>query len=123
MDLDVGDRFAIQDLLAKYGVLMDRQDEAWVDLFTEDAELRVAGEAPVLKADLERFFLNSKRGLHLASPPVILSAGDGTARVTQTFLFRNALTELFRTGYYEDDLVRRDGSWRFQVRRVEFFDT
>jgi hypothetical protein len=54
----------------------------------------------------------------------LIRPGDSpeTAHSTQTFLFRNAQTELFRVGYYEDELVRRDGTWRFLVRRVEFLD-
>src|SRR6266550_4278265 len=116
MDLRVDDRFAIEDLLAKYAVLMDRQDEGWVDLFDDDASLEVAGNDPVPKPGLKQFFLDAKRGVHLASPPLI-SPGteEGTARSTQTFLFRNAQTEAFRTGYYDDELVRRDGTWRFKV--------
>ena len=58
MDLRVDDRFAIEDLLAKYAVLMDRQDEGWVDLFDDDASLEVAGKDPVPKPGLKQFFLN-----------------------------------------------------------------
>ena len=123
MELTTEDRLAIQDVLTKYLVLMDLQDEAWMDLFADDATLAVRGDPVRHKTDLHEFFHNAKRGLHLTSPPLILP-GDASdsARSTQTFLFRNALTELFRTGYYEDELVRRDGTWRFLVRRVEFLD-
>jgi hypothetical protein len=123
MQLTAEDRFAIQDVLTKYCVLMDLQDETWVDIFADDATLVVRGDPVRHKADLEQFFRDAKRGLHLTSPPLI-RPGDSpeTANSTQTFLFRNAQTELFRVGYYEDELVRRDGTWRFLVRRVEFLD-
>jgi hypothetical protein len=123
MELAVDDRFAIQDVLATYQVYMDRQDEAWVELFDDGASLEVAGREPVGSTGLKQFFRDAVRGVHLASPPII-RPGDakGSARSTQTFLFRNAETAAFRTGYYDDELVQRDGKWRFKVRRVEFFD-
>jgi SnoaL-like domain len=123
MELSVEDRFAIQDLLAKYAVFMDRQDEEWVELFDDGASLEIAGREPVDSTGFKQFFRDAVRGVHLASAPVI-RPGDakGSAFSTQTFLFRNAETEAFRAGYYEDDLVKRDGTWRFKLRRIEFFD-
>jgi hypothetical protein len=123
VDLSVDDTLAIQDLLAKYQVYMDCQDEAWVDLFDDGASLEVAGKDRLQKPDLKQFFYDAPRGVHLASAPVIRRGADeGSALSTQTFVFRNAQTEAFRTGYYDDELVKRDGAWRFKLRRVEFFD-
>jgi 3-phenylpropionate/cinnamic acid dioxygenase small subunit len=124
MDLTVDDRLAIQDLLAKYLVYMDRQEEEWVALFDESASFEVAGREPLSDpTERKQFFHEAPRGVHLASAPVIRpGAREGSALSTQTFLFRNAETEAFRTGWYDDELVRRDGTWRFKVRRVGFFD-
>jgi 3-phenylpropionate/cinnamic acid dioxygenase small subunit len=124
MELTADDTLAIQHLLAQYLVLMDRQDEGWVDLFEEDASFELEGREPVVdRTQRLEFFRTAIRGLHLGSAPVIRpGASTDSAAAVQTFLFRNAETEAFRTGYYDDDLVRRDGGWRFKVRRVLFFE-
>jgi hypothetical protein len=103
---------------------MDRRNEEWVALFDDGASLEVAGREPLVEhAGLKQFLHDAPQGVHLASAPVIRpAAAEGSALATQTFLFRNAETEAFRTGWYDDELVRRDGTWKFKVRRVEFFD-
>src|SRR3981081_3183537 len=101
--------------MAKYFVYMDRQEEEWVALFDDGASFEVAGREPLVDATaLKQFFHDAPRGVHLASAPLIRAgATDGSALATQTFLFRNAETEAFRTGWYDDELVKREGTWWF----------
>ena len=38
----------------------------------------------------------------------------------QTFMFRNGESGRMLAGWYEDVLVRVEGTWRFQRRRIHF---
>lgn len=125
VDLTLDDRFEITDLLARYLVYTDRRmTDEWIGLFAEGGCFDVAGKEPLSDpAALRAFFAGTPAGIHLASPPVIISAEGDTVRTTQTWLFRNSETEGFKTGYYEDELVRAaDGRWRIKNRRVEYFN-
>jgi 3-phenylpropionate/cinnamic acid dioxygenase small subunit len=125
MQLTGDDRLAIQDLLARYAVFLDTgQRDEWLGLFAEDATFIVPGRPAMVDRDARtNHFASSPRGVHLTSAPVIArGATEGSATVTQTFAFRNGQTEAFRTGWYADELVKRDGTWRFKVRKIEFFD-
>ncbi|MGA7417425.1 MAG: nuclear transport factor 2 family protein [Acidimicrobiales bacterium] len=110
----------IQVLLAKYGNRLDRSDHAgWVDLFTSDGRFEVYGRSFDGPDGLLRMAETAPPGLHLTSAPLIEIDGD-EADVEQSFLFVDQVTRESRIGWYDDQLVRTSGGWRFRVRRSTF---
>jgi hypothetical protein len=63
--------------------------------------------------------LAKPEGVHLASPPTVRVDGD-KATAEQSFVAIMADRKNMRIGWYEDDLVKQDGRWRFASRRVTF---
>jgi hypothetical protein len=115
---------AVHNLLARYGLLLDRLIvEEWLDLFTDDAVLDIDGNALDSREKRRGLTVSAPRGLHVANLPVIRGElhGDDLS-ATSTFLFWNTGQRTTRLGWYEDTLVRVDGSWRFAVRRISFLD-
>jgi 3-phenylpropionate/cinnamic acid dioxygenase small subunit len=123
MALSNSDRVEIAELLSRYGLLMDRQrTEEWMDLFVNDAALDIEGR-PLLSSADDRLDLahTAPHGTHLSAPPVISEGAlPETARTEQAFIFRNRAEGSFLGGWYEDDLVKADGRWRFQRRTIRF---
>jgi hypothetical protein len=121
--LSLEDRSAITDLLSQYGLLLDRQQvDEWMALFVDDAVFEMEGRSPLTTA-AERAELASTApsGTHLAAPPVIRQGGaTDTAESEQTFMFRDAETGRMLAGWYEDVLVRVEGTWRFRHRTIRF---
>ncbi len=121
--VEPGERAAreeITELLARYGAHLDRQDhEGWLALFTEDARFFVYGRSFDGHEGLRRMAEAAPAGLHLGGLPVITVAGD-RAEVQQSFLFVDQRTGGQRIGFYDDVVVRGDGTWRFESRRSTF---
>ena len=126
MGLSLEERNAITDLLSQYGLLLDRQQvEEWMALFLHDAVFEMEGRPPLTTA-AERAELGRRapHGTHLAAPPVIRPGGaPDTAESEQTFMFRDAETGRMLAGWYEDVLVKVEGTWRFQHRTIRFHST
>jgi ketosteroid isomerase-like protein len=114
------DQVEIIDLLARYCLALDRHDlDAWVSLFTDDAEYTAFGRTFVGHAGLRAMMEGAPRGLHLGGLPLV--AVDGTtASVIQNALFVDAATHESRLVMYTDELVRADHGWRFRSRRCQF---
>jgi hypothetical protein len=111
---------AISDLLARYCVLLDREDvDAVAELFVDDAQFHVFGHTYEGPEGVRRVLAGSPRGLHLAGPPVIDFA-DGRASVLQNLIYADATTHALRLVMYDDLLVETVGGWRFQERRIRF---
>ena len=106
----------IRDLLARYALALDTHDvAAGLAVFTEDAEFVAYGKTYSGHSGIGAMFDEAPRGLHLLGATSIDVVND-TATARSQVLFSNA-TEL-RPGHYEDELVRRDGTWL--IRRRQF---
>lgn len=120
MSTGAGDRSAITDLVAAYGVLLDREDyEGWVELFTQDASFEAFGRSFDGHDGLRKMATSAPGGLHLAGLPLIDLDGD-RATIRQSFVFVDAATHELRIGWYDDDVVRTAAGWRFRRRRTTF---
>jgi hypothetical protein len=121
--LSLEDRSAITDILSQYGLLLDRQQvDEWMALFEHDAVFEMEGQSPLTTA-AERAELGrtAPSGTHLAAPPVIRQGGAAeTAESEQTFMFRDAESGRMLAGWYEDVLVKVEGTWRFRHRTIRF---
>jgi hypothetical protein len=115
---------AVHNLLGSYGILLDRMIvEEWLDLFSEDAVLDIDGNALDSREKRRGLTASAPRGLHVANLPVIRGDLDGDElSATSTFLFWNTEQRTTRLGWYDDKLVRVQGSWRFGARRIAFLD-
>ena len=119
---DVRDVLAIQKTLADYGVCIDGGNfESLPALFAPDAELQAFGQVWQGPDEIVARLSGGMRGLHLASMPSIVIDGDHAA-ARQNFAFLSQDRQILRIGMYHDELVRRDGSWQFTKRRMEFVE-
>ncbi len=122
--LSIDDQMAIAQTLSKYGILLDTQRvEAWSDLFEPDGVVEIDGRAPIsTEIDRRALVTDSPRGAHISTPPVI-STGASSSEATseQTFLFFNIGSGKIRTGWYEDELVKRGTRWTIRRRVIHFF--
>jgi 3-phenylpropionate/cinnamic acid dioxygenase small subunit len=110
----------IVDLLARYCLALDRHDlDAWVSLFTDDAQYSAFGRTFDGHAGLRAMMEGAPRGLHLGGLPLIAVDGD-SASVIQNALFVDAVTHESRLAVYTDELVRAAHGWRFRSRRCQF---
>ena len=114
------DQIEIVDLLARYCLALDRHDlDAWVSLFTDDAQYLAFGRTFEGNAGLRAMMEGAPRGLHLGGLPLIAVDGD-TASAIQNALFVDAATHESRLVVYTDELVRAEHGWRFRSRRCQF---
>ena len=123
------DRLAINDLFVRYTTALDRGDvETLVDCFTPDASLdspavgRHSGH-PAIRAFAERFARFHEQGAQLRHVISNLAVELDGERARATCYLLNVLTrdgksELLAPGRYECELVKTDGTWRFQNRVV-----
>jgi SnoaL-like domain len=117
------DRIEITELLSRYALLLDQQRlDEWMDLFMADAVIDIDGQPSLTTIEGRRHLgQTAPRGTHLCAPPV-LREGDveGTALAEQTYVFRNIATGGLLSGWYEDALVKSNGTWRFVRLGVHF---
>lgn len=120
MTSDADAHTAINDLLARYCVLLDREDvDAVAELFAEDAQFHVFGHTYEGPAGVRHVLRGAPRGLHVAGPPVI-DVGPGRATVAQNLVYADATTHALRLVMYDDVLVETPAGWRFAERRIRF---
>jgi hypothetical protein len=115
------DRDAILQLMRDYAEHSDNDRyREWAELFVEpDGLLEAFGREIVGREKLERFIAKAARGKHGFDSPEIQIDGD-RARAQSRFRFVSNDPATHSRGIYRDELVRRDGSWRFAARRIEF---
>lgn len=127
MTIDLENRMAIHELIARYSHLIDgREYDAWVQCFTPDGALHsavgVAAGHEALRAfasDYEARRARMPNARHYITNLAIDLDGDrATARsyVQITSSEPRGVRVVF-TGQYDDRLVRVDGAWKFKERR------
>jgi SnoaL-like domain len=130
--VDVADRLAIQDLIARYAVVVDNRDYgALDDLFTDDARIDFTafggpvGTPAVIKTFLADNLAIFARTQHMMGLPSISIDGDhATARTScnnpMVVTDADGTTKVWLIGlWYDDSLVRTPAGWRFAARRQE----
>jgi hypothetical protein len=129
---DVADRLAIQDLIARYAVVVDSRDYDALDgLFTPDAVIDFtafggpAGNPVEIKAFLSDSLGLFSRTQHLMGLPVVTVDGDRASARTpcnnpMVLTEPDGATKVWLIGlWYDDELVRTESGWRFASRRQE----
>jgi len=129
MDLqEISDRLEIQDLLARYSNAIDTMQWDQLDaLFTDDADIdytsmggirgTLAEQKAFLEANLPTIF--AKGFQHLAATTLFDIDGDVARIRTICFnpmVFEDTKHVMFCGMWYQDTLVRVDGSWRIRTR-------
>lgn len=134
MELTSDDRFAIQDLYARYCHTVDLNDaEGWADTFTEDGK-RIYCENTGIPARNGRTFTGRAelvqlqsvprplRVRHWHSLPVLTDAGDHIRGVIYGMVVNigSQPPVIMAHFTYTDELVKlNDGSWRMRSRRSD----
>ena len=114
------DILAIQRLLARYGVLLDKLDLGpFAELWEPDADMLVGDRRWRGRDEIVANVAAATRGVHLAALPDLRLDGD-TATGEQNFVFVASATRDLVLGRYEDDYRRSEGAWRFASRRIVF---
>lgn len=117
------ERTAIRELIGAYALALDRGDaDACVQLFTDDAEFLVYGRSFAGHEGIATMFRDAPRGLHLTGVSRIDAGTDeaDTATARTQVLFVRAGDLHLRPALYDDQLVRRNGQWRFRQRKCQF---
>lgn len=124
------DADAIRDTIARYCHLCDDgRFDAFAELFTTDAELRVMGKVHAGRDAIRTFMAEAqppeRRGKHVTSNTVIEVDDDApVARAWTDYVFvapqRDGSFGIISVGRYHDELVADHGRWRFRVREIVF---
>jgi hypothetical protein len=126
--LSSADRWAIQELIARYNWAIDLSDgAAFADTFAPDGEF----DSPAVRlrgtAELRRFGSGEgrpprppeERGQHWLTN-IIVDGTSARAHLKAYLCYQRRDGADIKTstlGYYEDDLVKLDDRWRFACRR------
>lgn len=126
---EVADRLALQDLIARYAVVIDSRDFDALDaLFTPDATIDFStfngpvGDLAEIKAFLSASLPFFTRSQHMMGLPLIDLDGDTAhARTSCSNPMisekPDGRTSVWLIGlWYDDDLVRTAEGWRFSAR-------
>lgn len=132
------DRAAIEDLMARYLFAMDWNDfDTYADTFTEDGELdyargvtqgreNIRAEAKRFKEMVGTLYVDHEgkpaKLRHVVTHKVIRVDGDLAWHTGFWFEMANDGPEgslkMGTFGHYDDELVRLDGKWFFQRRKI-----
>jgi hypothetical protein len=126
---EIADRLEIQDLIARYAVIIDSHDfDALDQLFTPGAQIDFStfngpvGDVTQIKAFLRASLPFFTRSQHMMGLPLITLSGDTAHARTSC---NNPMisektdgrTSVWLIGlWYDDDLVRTADGWRFSAR-------
>jgi ketosteroid isomerase-like protein len=129
LPIPLEDRLGINDLFIRYTCALDAGEvDTIVDCFTEDGALLSPavgahqGHAAI-RAFAERFArfrANGSQLRHVISNLIMRVDGDRAHATCYllVFLTRDGQSRLLAPGYYDCELRRTDGLWRFQNRIV-----
>jgi hypothetical protein len=129
---DLADKDAIREVLAEYCFRLDGGRFAeMAALFTEDGTWDTAfgkaeGRAAIaqLARDLRvRAGENRPRAVHLVTNIAIALEGDHARVRSNWTVVQNSAQgpKIGSGGGYEDEMVKRDGRWLFQYRKIDRF--
>lgn len=131
------DRFAIQDLMARYGWALDTGDvDAFVACFApdgvmieevfEDPDIWEGHDGIRQLAEHYRGIANFPGRQHYCANMLVTPIGEDRAHVRSFALVTECQGEppypLRFCGYYDDELVRLDGQWYFAKHVVRLWD-
>lgn len=123
------DHEQIRNLLAAYCIHVDDGDfERLASLFTEDAVVDAMGDVmqgrDTIARSMEENYIPRRRGRHVTLNSFIEVDGDSATATSDIMFVRRSkegpLIQLM--GRYTDELVRRDGAWRFRRRTIRITD-
>ncbi len=121
MPLSLEDRFAIQDLVARYNTAIDSGDaETWASMFTPDGTFESGGRVHQGTDALTTFargFAERLAGSRHWNNNMIVE-GDGDEATLRCYLLLMRAGQVVTSAQYQDTLRRVDGQWRFASRRV-----
>ncbi len=122
---------AIREVLGSYCFYLDSGDfEAMAALFAEDGTWHTdfgkgTGHAGIVEhaRSLRKGSAPQPRGVHLTTNIVIELNGDHATVRSNWIVAQNtdAGPRVSSAGGYADDMVKRDGRWLFQLRRIDRF--
>lgn len=126
MTLSVHDRFAIQDLYARYNHAIDLGDpEGWAACFTADARFTTSRTGTIRGreglVDFARSFNARMKSRHWTNNLVLEGTELGAVGSCYLILLTfgpDDKASLAMTGLYRDDIVRHEGGWAFASRDV-----
>jgi 3-phenylpropionate/cinnamic acid dioxygenase small subunit len=137
------DEQAVRDLVARTAARLDREDFiGWLELFDVGAEYELCAYSPEIRrsmswwksgrAALEKQLReipqherDTASRLHVLGPVLVELDGDRARAETPFALFRtmsDGETRLYAVGRYEDDVVKKSGSW-FYTRHRNILET
>ena len=120
----MSDKFEIAEILNRYAVLLDLgQVNQCTDLFSETAELELRIGKAKGKQEIKDLltkilkFTSGKR--HVISNTCIdLNGLHANATCYLTVIDATNSTQIIMTGIYKDELVKEQGSWKLQNRKL-----
>jgi uncharacterized protein (TIGR02246 family) len=123
MGLAVQDQLEILSLVARYCHALDSGDASGVvDTFTEDGLFETPQRTYSGREALERFFqknvLNDDNERHIPCNHLLSGEADRAAHTCYYQVVFKGRGGIKATGVYEDSVVKMNGIWKFQRRKV-----
>jgi hypothetical protein len=121
---------AIRELMAEYCFRLDNNRFAeMAELFTEDGTWDTAFGKGTGRAEIEALIRRIRgpgpnpRAIHHVTNVVIKLAGTSATCFSNWVVIQNGEQGplISSGGSYTDDLVKRDGMWRFRYRKIDRF--
>jgi ketosteroid isomerase-like protein len=125
-ELSTADRLEIGELISKYCHGVDRRQwDSFRDIFTDDCRLDLTQLLGLYEGrDGIAKFIEIIDSLpitmrHLTTNTVLSGGGDTAHAESYVLAITGAPGNMNQmTGFYEDELVKRDGRWRLRSRRL-----
>ena len=125
--LRIEDELAIGQLRARYCHLLD--DMVWpefIDLFTVDGEFeglsKVKGHEALMAFFSQDVPKIAERFWHFCTNGTVEINGQrATGRISMEYISTTRGVSYVSAGHYDDVMVKVDGRWKFQSRRITFY--
>jgi hypothetical protein len=132
-NLSADDKFAIQDVIARYARALDTADhEGYAALFAPDGVVEISGEEHTGRDDIAAYIqrLCSRdgwAGIRHHNTQIMFEDGDGQRCKVSSYnmiMYRNRDGSVVprQQGFYSDEFVKLGGLWYFAERRWEEWD-